>query len=681
MNLSIIIVNYNTSHFINQTINSILNSKLNLKYEIIVIDNNSIDKSCESIKNNFQNIHLIRNDKNLGFSKAVNKAVKESTGEVVLLLNPDTIVEPLTIQRLYDFLQEDSTVGIVGSKVIDPDGKFQLSSRRAYPGILTSFFQVSGLSYLFPNSKIFGRYNYTYISNSKIHEVDSISGACMMFKRKLFDKLNGFDEDYFLFFEETDFCIRAKKIGKKVYYNPTAVTIHYRGESMKTAPFNVSDIFYKSLRTFYRKNGSKILSSFLIRPFIYFSYKIRSVTSYINRNSRLLIKLFLDLLALISSFTIALPLWYSTYYNTSINYYEYIKHSPLLFNYIVAWFLISSLVSLYKRDFLVTRTIVLANIFSLLLSSTTTYFISTIAYSRGILFFVFMLTFFLTMLWRYLFSFYKKYNVINLNTFENIFFRRAALIGSGENINEICVKINSSKNIYKTIVGYFDYDNKNIDISYLGNIDNLKDIIYGKNIDELIINEADLNKYKIFELLGDISSSSITLKIIPKKENILISKGMVEFIDDLSLVEVDLPYYDKKHSISKRIFDIVFSVIFITSTIPFHLYFYLSGKLSNVNIYISNNKNITTINYKSKYNIFKKLPYLFLIFYGKLSFVGSEILYDEKKIDTILLKPGITGLYKLNKEKILANNKYDYYYLENYSLLLDIEIIFKTLRI
>ena len=280
-----------------------------------------------------------------------------------------------------------------------------------------------------------------------------------------------------------------------------------------------------------------------------------------KKNSRLLIKLLLDVSSLISSFVIALPLWYSSYYNVSINSYQYIKHLPLLFNYIIAWFLISSLLSLYKRDFLVMRNIISANIFALLLSSTTTFFINTIAYSRGILFFVFIFTFLFTMLWRYLFSFYKKYNAINLNKFENIFFRRAAFIGSSPSIEKIYNGITDSKNIYKTIVGYFDYNNKNIEIDYLGNFDIIKDVIFMQNIDELIISEADLNKYKLFKLLDEISSTSITLKIIPKKENLLISKGMIEFIDDFSLVEIDFPYYDRKHSIIKRVFDIIFSFI------------------------------------------------------------------------------------------------------------------------
>jgi GT2 family glycosyltransferase/lipopolysaccharide/colanic/teichoic acid biosynthesis glycosyltransferase len=681
MKLSIIIVNYNTAHFVNQTINSVLNSNLDLEHEIIVIDNNSIDESCNIIKKNFKDIYLIKNNKNLGFSKAVNKAVKKSKGEVILLLNPDTIVESFTIKKLYDFLLEDENRGIIGSKIINPDGKFQLSSRRAYPGIFTSICQVTGLSYLFPRSKFFGKYNYTYISNNSTHEVDSISGACMTFKRSLFNELKGFDEDYFLFFEETDFCIRAKKIGKKVCYYPKAITIHYRGESMKTAPFNISDIFYESLRTFYRKNGANIFSSLFFRPFIYLSYKIRSITLYIKKNSRFLIKLLLDVSSIIFSFAISLPLWYSSYYNMSINSDEYVKHFPLLLNYIVAWLLISSLSSLYKRDFLVMRNIILANIFALLVSSTSTFFINTIAYSRGILFFVFIMTFLFTMLWRYLFSFYKKYNAINLNKFENIFFRRVAFIGSGPSIKKIHNRIANSKSIYKTIIGYFDYNNKNIDIEYLGNFETIKDIISAQNIDELIISEADLNKYKLFKLLEKISSTSITLKIIPKKENLLISKGMIEFIDDLPLVEIDFPYYDKKHSITKRIFDIIFSSIFIFITIPLHIYFYSLGKLSKVDIYIEKNKIIKATNYISKYSTVEKMPYLFLILFGKLSFVGSRIIYNEAKIDAILLKPGITGLYKLNREKLLANNKYDHYYLENYSLLLDIEIIFKTLRI
>ena len=243
MNLSIIIVSYNTQHYIVQTIQSILRSKLNIDYEVIVVDNNSHDSTCGVIKDKYPEIKLIKNSKNLGFSGAVNVGVEASKSASILLLNPDTIVDERAIQLLYDNLNNNSKVGIIGGKIINSNGVFQLSSRRAFPGLLTSLFQISGLSYLFPKSRIFGRYNYTYIDKDTSHEVDSVSGACIMFEKELYNTINGFDEDYFLFFEETDFCVRAKKIGKLVYYLPEALIVHYKGESMKTAVFNVNNIF------------------------------------------------------------------------------------------------------------------------------------------------------------------------------------------------------------------------------------------------------------------------------------------------------------------------------------------------------------------------------------------------------------------------------------------------------
>ena len=166
MKLSIIIINYKASHFINQTIKSVLNSKINCDYEIIIVDNNSYDNSVELIEKEFPDLNIIKNTTNLGFSKGVNIGVQVSNATSVLILNPDTIVEENAIQNMYNTLNSSNQISVVGAKIIDPDGKFQLSSRRAYPTFLTSLFQVTGLSYLFPRSKIFGRYNYTYLSKN-----------------------------------------------------------------------------------------------------------------------------------------------------------------------------------------------------------------------------------------------------------------------------------------------------------------------------------------------------------------------------------------------------------------------------------------------------------------------------------------------------------------------------------
>ena len=216
MILSIIIVNYNTSHFINQTIRSIKKSTLDIDYEIIIVDNNSNDQSID-YKKAIPKVKLIQNPSNYGFSKAVNIGVSNSEGKFILILNPDTILKENTISELYKTLINDSNIGVVGGKILDCNGKFQLSSRRAFPSFLTSLFHVTGLSYLFPKTKLFGKYNYTYKPSNTSHYVDAISGACMMFSRKLFNQLSGFDERYFLFFEETDFCRETQKSRKKSF--------------------------------------------------------------------------------------------------------------------------------------------------------------------------------------------------------------------------------------------------------------------------------------------------------------------------------------------------------------------------------------------------------------------------------------------------------------------------------
>ncbi len=681
MKLSIIIINYNTAHFINQTINAIYKSSIDIDYEILVVDNNSSDNSVELLKKSFSDIKLIQNPENYGFSKAVNIGVAESKGKRILLLNPDTIVEKESIQSLYNSLIKDSNIAVVGARIIDCDGKFQLSSRRSYPSFFVSLCQITGLSYLFPKSKIFGRYNYTYIENDISHEVDSVSGACMMFGKDHFLSLDGFDEDYFLFFEETDFCIRSKEAGKKILYNAAAETVHYRGESMKSAPFNVNDIFFNSLITFYKKQGSPILGSFFLRPILKFGFLLKRFIFYFKSNLRLLYQSIFDIAAISIGFTFSISFWYSNYYNTAIDINTYVKHTPLLINYFLIWIFISSIFKLYQKGFSVNKDVALVNILVLLLASTITYFFNAIAYSRAILLFIFIQTFVFTFLWRYLFSFFTNYKIIGSNKLTNAFFQRVAVIGSSAKIISLIEKIETADNIYKNIVGYFDIEKKDLDIKYLGRVDLINQAIYEQNIDEIIINESDINKVNIFNLISKISGRSVIVKILPDDGNLLLSKGMIEFIDDISLIKLELPYLDSKHKIIKRIFDVFFSSLLICFSFPFHLFYLLFG-FKQIFIRIRGGEKIKAINYYSKSKLIQKLPYLWLILKGDLSFVGSKIIDDKNIGRDIILVPGLTGMYKLNSSASLSEQKkYDFYYMENYSILLDLEIIIRTISL
>ena len=678
MKLSIIIVNYNTSHFISQTIRSIKNSNLNIDYEIIIVDNNSNDQSIDFIKKQFTQVKLIENPFNYGFSKAVNIGVSDAEGELILILNPDTILKKDTISELYQTLLNDSNIGVVGGKILDCNGKFQLSSRRAFPSFLTSLFHITGFSYLFPKTKLFGKYNYTYKPSNTSHSVDAVSGACMMFSRNHFNAVGGFDERYFLFFEETDFCRETQKLGKEVFYNGKAETIHYRGESMKTASFNVDDVFFDSLLQFYKKQGPAYMGLRLLRPFLKFAYRLKQIVETLKVNFRLILQSFFDFLAMSTAYLIAIPIWYIVYYGHFIENIYFIKHLPLLTSYFLIWICIASIFKIYRKGFSIDKEIALVNILVFFISSTIIYFFNSIAFSRAILFLIFFQTFVYSMLWRYILSFFSSYKILKSPKIVDVFFQRVAFVGTSNSMIDLITKIQNQNNIYKNIVGYFDTRKKDVENDYLGRIESIAESIQNYNIDEIIINESDVNELNIFNLLSKVSGRSVIVKILPSDGNILLSKGLVEFIDDVSLIKLELPYLDIKHRLVKRLFDFIFSFLLILITLPFHIY-YSFYNLNHRRLFCGSEV-IDTYNYASKSKLIQKLPYLWLILRGHISFVGTELSFRESDDKRLFLLPGLTGLHVVNSNSRLINKtKYDFYYMENYSIFLDIEIIFRTI--
>ncbi|HEY7752021.1 MAG TPA: glycosyltransferase family 2 protein, partial [Ignavibacteriaceae bacterium] len=218
MDLSIIIVNYNVKEFLQNLLHSIEKASSNISKEIIIVDNASEDGSVELIKQKFSSVNMIENKTNLGFGKANNQALKIAKGEYILLINPDTIVSEDTFHTLLNFFNSNPEAGLAGCKILNPDGTLQLACRRSFPGPWTSFCKVTGLSNLFPNSKIFARYNLTYLDENLTYEVDAISGSFMMMRRDVYEKAGGFDEQFFMYGEDLDLCYRIKEVGYKVFY-------------------------------------------------------------------------------------------------------------------------------------------------------------------------------------------------------------------------------------------------------------------------------------------------------------------------------------------------------------------------------------------------------------------------------------------------------------------------------
>ena len=279
--LSIVIVNFNAKEFLKRCIESIFESSLK-NFEIVVVDNASKDGSIEELKKLKFNIKIIANNKNTGFAAANNQGIKETSGRYVLFLNPDTSVYPKTLKYMVDFMDKNKNVGAATCKVVLPNGQIDDSSHRGFPTPWNSLCYFSGLSKVFPKSKIFSGYTLGFLDLSSIHEIDALAGAFMIVRREAGDKLGWWDEDYFFYGEDLDFCYRLKENGLKIYYVPRVSILHYKGlssgikshskhlshadletkKAATTARFDAMKIFY---RKHYINSYPKILTWLVFR--------------------------------------------------------------------------------------------------------------------------------------------------------------------------------------------------------------------------------------------------------------------------------------------------------------------------------------------------------------------------------------------------------------------------------
>ncbi|WZL73650.1 glycosyltransferase family 2 protein [Clostridiaceae bacterium 35-E11] len=263
MDLSIIIVNYNTKELTKQTLNSIFTKTHNFLYEVFVVDNASTDDSIEMIQEEFPQVKLIQNAQNLGFSKANNIAIRQSKGRYILLLNSDTVVIDDCLEKCIQHMDKHVNIGALGCKVILPDGNLDLACKRSFPTPEVSMYRILGLSKLFPKSKKFGQYNLTYVDENEIHEIDCLVGAFMMIRREVIEAVGLLDEDFFMYGEDVDWCYRMKEAGWKIVYYPKAQIVHYKGGSSKKKNPKLIYEFYRAMYLFYNKHYKRKYSSLI----------------------------------------------------------------------------------------------------------------------------------------------------------------------------------------------------------------------------------------------------------------------------------------------------------------------------------------------------------------------------------------------------------------------------------
>lgn len=294
--LSIIILTYNTQDLTLNCLRSLSQQNLNLKnsdFEVILVDNNSHDGTLAAVKKSYPWVKILKNSENLGFAAGNNPAIKKAKGEIVLLLNSDTLVPDATLQAMLDFLRENPDVGAATPRIELADGSLDLACHRGFPTPWNAFTYFLGLERLFPNSKICSGYHQTYQNFNLPHEVDAISGACFFIRSKVIDQVGLLDERFFMYAEDLDWCLRIKEAGWRIMYNPQVKIIHLKKQSgrkkkstlqgikeAKRLRKKTTDHFFFTMQQFYDKhyqNRYPKALRFLVLAGIFIFQKLKSI--------------------------------------------------------------------------------------------------------------------------------------------------------------------------------------------------------------------------------------------------------------------------------------------------------------------------------------------------------------------------------------------------------------------
>jgi GT2 family glycosyltransferase/lipopolysaccharide/colanic/teichoic acid biosynthesis glycosyltransferase len=684
--LSVIIVNYNVKEFLEQTIISTRKALADIPSEIIVIDNASSDDSVTLVRTEFPEVRLHASDTNLGFARACNVGLDMARGEFLLLLNPDTIVQEDTFRKTLDYMRRHPDTGLLTCKILNPDGSLQLACRRSFPTPWVAFSRLSGLSHLLPKSKVFGRYNLTYLDPNATYEVEAISGSFMMTKREVVEQVGALDESFFMYGEDLDWCYRIGQAGWKIKYFPETQIIHFKGESSKRAPFDSLRAFYQAMQLFAQKHFR--------RRYTLMPYWLLWMAIWLRAGASLTSKFFEIIIVPVTDFALTFGSLSLAFWLRIGEFEKYRRAIPVLLAYSFVWFVVLQLSASHGRLRYSLSRAAGAVIFGLFINAGLTFFFNQYAYSRAVVLIGTCLILVILPGWRLLLRLLAATRLIRLRGLSGqpLRGRNTIIVGDPETSARIIKKFDNQAEPGYRVIGIVSAEAPGAvrlnGIRILGSPRDLDRIISQYGVEEVILSTKELGYDEILGIISRSEHSKVSFKLVPGNMDVVIGKATIDRIDDFPLLEINDKLHHARYRFSKRLFDQALALLALTLLMPLFLFKRHSKKFKakKRTIYGLKNRPIELWEFDGQESRFNRLPWLFSILKGDLSFVGPEVMDiggDSKPAErqNEFLRPGLTGFVQISRQKDMTleeKKKYHLYYMKNYSPLLDLEILFKA---
>lgn len=659
MKLSVIIVNYNVAYFLEQCLQSVQRAMacMDAHYgtnstEVFVVDNGSVDGSNEMVKSRFLWVKLIKNIENVGFSKANNQAIRIASGEYILLLNPDTVVEDDTLLKVVQFMDVHPDAGGLGVKMVDGKGKFLPESKRGLPTPWVAFYKIFGLSSLFPRSKTLGRYHLGYLSNDEVHEVEILAGAFMLMRKAALDKVGLLDEDFFMYGEDIDLSWRIIKGGFKNYYFPHTRIIHYKGESTKKSSVNYVFVFYRAMIIFARKHFAQRHArwfSLLIHLAIY----LRAGIAMLQRVVKFIAFPMIDVMLIYAAMLGLTAYWEKNHKYLDGGGYPMMFKQVFLPLYVLIWVGAVYLSAGYEKPYKSGRIIRGVALGTLIILVFYALLPEEFRYSRAIIIFGSLLSVFIFLLTR-ITAHFIRYKTL---AFEQGVRKRVMIVGSEEECKRVEELIRATQSS-TDIIGYVspDLTTRNASIQYLGSLLQVTDLIHIYQIQEVIFCGKDITSSQIIDQMSLINSTDVDFKIAPPESEFIIGSNSIHRSGELYVV--DLNAINKPvNRRNKRLLDIFLSLVFILAS-PLLL-----------------------IIQKQPTGFFKNILFVLI---GKKTWVSYATNIDKipdnrlPKIKSGVLRPADATGFSTQDEQTLRH--LDMLYAKDYNTSIDLNIMLRNLR-